>query len=350
MVALKPAEIDRLLARPDAAPAIVLVYGPDGGLVRERAEAIIRGSVDDPKDPFAFVRLDGDDVAGDPVRLADEAQTIPLFGGRRAIHLRVGAKNVAAAVEPLLKMTLHDCRVVIEAGDLKRNNPLRAVCESARNAAALPCYPDDDDRLARLIDEEMRAAGLGIARDARAALVPLLGSDRRASLGEIRKLALYAHGREQIEMDDIIAVVADASSLAIDAIVDAAFAGRNADLETELAKARVAGTNAGTIVSTALRHVAQLHKVRSAIEAGASLDQALYEMRPPVHFSRKAIVEAALRAWTVAKLERAMAQLAEATLETRRQASLAETIAHRALMTIASGARRQDAATPSRAR
>jgi DNA polymerase-3 subunit delta len=339
MVALKNAEIDRLLARPDAAPAIVLVYGPDGGLVRERTETLIRGSVDDPKDPFAMVRLDGDDLAGDPIRLADEAQTIPMFGGRRAIHLRVGAKNIAGAVEPLTRLALRDCRIIIEAGDLKRNNPLRALCESAKIAAAIACYPDNEKDLARLIDDEMRAAGIGIARDARAALVPLLGSDRRASLGEIRKLALYAQGKEQIEMDDIIAVVADASSLAVDSIVDAAFAGRNGELETELGKARVAGTNAGTIVSTALRHVAQLHRARSVVESGGSLDQALYEMRPPVHFSRKAAVEAALRTWTTAKLERAMAQLAEASLETRRQASLAETIAHRTLMTIASGAR-----------
>src|SRR4051812_9367772 len=106
MVALKNAEIDRLLARPDAAPAIVLVYGPDGGLVRERADALIRGSVDDPKDPFAMVRLDGDELAGDPVRLADEAQTIPMFGGRRAIHVRAGAKNIAPAVEPLTRLAL----------------------------------------------------------------------------------------------------------------------------------------------------------------------------------------------------------------------------------------------------
>jgi DNA polymerase-3 subunit delta len=262
-----------------------------------------------------------------------------MFGGRRAVHVRVGAKNIAGAVEPVLQLALRDCRIIIEAGDLKRNNPLRALCESARNAAAMPCYADDEEKLARLIDDEIRAAGLGIARDARAALVPLLGSDRRASLGEIRKLALYAKGKEQIEIEDIIAVVADASSLAVDAIVDAAFAGRNGELEAELGKARVAGTNAGTIVSTALRHVAQLHRARSVVESGGSLDQALYEMRPPVHFSRKTAVEAALRAWSAAKLERAMAQLAQASLETRRQASLAETIAHRALMTIASGAR-----------
>jgi DNA polymerase-3 subunit delta len=78
-------------------------------------------------------------------------------------------------VEALLKSPSADCRVVIEAGDLKRSAPLRAVCERAKNAAALPCYPDGERDLVRLIDAEMRETGLSISPEARAALVPLLG-------------------------------------------------------------------------------------------------------------------------------------------------------------------------------
>jgi DNA polymerase-3 subunit delta len=342
MVALKSSEVDTFLARPDGARAVVLVFGPDLGLVRERAEAIIRASVDDPRDPFALVRLDGDDVAGDPARLTDEAQTVPLFGGRRAIHLRAGGKNIAAAVEALLALTLPDCRVVVEAGDLKRTSPLRAACERAKNAAAIACYPDGERDLARLVDDEMRAASLSIAPEARAALIPLLGSDRRASLSEIRKLALYAEGQGSVGIDDVLAVVADASSLALDAVVDAAFAGRTAEVEAEFAKTRVAGTAPGTVLSATLRQLTQLHKARLAVEAGVPIDQAMADARPPVHFSRRARIEAALKTWTSARLERAMAPLADATLESRRQSALAHVIAHRALMALASAARRKN--------
>jgi DNA polymerase-3 subunit delta len=341
MVALKSAEVEAFVARPDPARPVVLVFGPDLGLVRERAEAIIRASVDDPGDPFALVRLDGDELAGDPMRLVDEAQTVPLFGGRRAVHLRVGARNVIAAVEALLAIAIRDCRVVIEAGDLKRNAPLRVACERAKSAAVLACYADSERDLARLVDEEMRSADLSIAADARAALLPLLGSDRRASLMEIRKLALYAHGERTVGLDDVLAVVADASSLALDRVVDAAFAGRHGEVEAEFGKAHTAGTAPGSIVSSAVRQVTQLHKARLAVEGGASLEAAMSEARPPVHFTRKALVEAALKSWSSVRLERAMAQLADAALETRRQPALADAIAQRALMSIAGAARRK---------
>ena len=55
MTALRTNEIEPFIARPDARP-VVLVFGPDAGLVSERVEALIRASVDDPNDPFALVR------------------------------------------------------------------------------------------------------------------------------------------------------------------------------------------------------------------------------------------------------------------------------------------------------
>jgi DNA polymerase-3 subunit delta len=340
MVALKAPQVDAFLAKPNPAQPVVLVFGPDSGLVRERAQALIRASVDDVNDPFSLARLEGDDLSAEPSRLVEEANTIPLFGGRRAVWVKAGSRNIAPAVEMLIGAASPDCRVVIEAGDLKRNAPLRALCEKAKNAAALPCYADAERDLARLIDDEMREAGLTIAPEARATLVPLLGGDRLASRSEIRKLALYARGKERIEVEDVAAVIADASALALDSLIDAAFAGRTADVEFQFAKARTAGTAPGTILFAAQRQVATLHKARLAVEEGQSADAVIEGLW--LHFSRKALVGAALKTWTTARLERAMSSLADAVLESRRQAGLAEPIAQRALLSLAVNARRRD--------
>src|SRR5581483_143607 len=159
--------------------------------------------------------------------------------------------------------------------------------ERARNVAVIPCYADGERELARLIDDEMRAAKLTIAPDARAALVSLIGGDRQASRSEIRKLALFAHGQERVTLDDVLAVVADASALGLDAVIDAVFAGRPNDAETHFARAIGSGTSAGAVFSWALRYVTQLHKARSAIDAGDSADMAMRSFVPPIHFRRE---------------------------------------------------------------
>lgn len=342
MTALKGSEIDAFVARPDSARSIVLLFGPDNGLVGERALAIVRASVDNPEDPFSLVRLEGDDLSANPMRLVEEASTIPLFGGRRAVWVRnLGRYNAVPAVEALIGAPSPDCRVVIEAGDLRRNAPLRTLCERAKNAVALPCYADNERDVARLIDEEMKLAGITIAPDARAALIPFLGGDRQATRNELRKLALYAHSAGRVSLDDVLAVVADASSLALDDVVDAAFAGKPAEVDLHFAKAQAAGTAPGAIVGAALRQILVLHRLRLAVDGGVSAAGVVESARPPIHFRRKPMIEAALRNWSSARLLRAMSQLSEAVLETRRQPVLAPAIAHRALIAVAVNARQK---------
>ena len=341
MVALRGKEVDAYLARPDPARPIVLLYGPDAGLVRERAESLLASAVDDPADPFSLVRLDGDELSAEPSRLVDEALTIPLFGGRRAIRVRAGSRSFASGIDALAETPLKDCRIVIEAGELRPESPLRKACERAKTAVAIACYADTERDLTKLIDDELKLSNLRLASDARAVLMGLLGGDRQASRNELRKLALYAHGKGEVTLDDVMAVVADASELKIDPIVDGAFAGNAAAVETEFAKAMVAGTYPGVIISAAQRQAAWLHKSAIAIAEGAPVSSVLDGGFPRLHFSRKASVETALRNFDVPRLTAIIDQLAAAALEMRKQAALAAVIAQRALLSIAVNARRR---------
>jgi DNA polymerase III subunit delta len=343
MVAVKNADVDRFIARPDPARSVVLVYGPDSGLVRERVDALVAGAVDDPRDPFALARIEGDALADEPERLVEEAHTIPLFGGRRAVWVKAGGRNFTPAVERVLAAPPGaDCRIVIEAGDLKRNAPLRAACERSASAAAVPCYADSARDLNRLIDEEMREASLTIAPDARAALADLIGGDRGTSRSELRKLALYARGNSAVGLDDVLAVVTDATDLTLDAIVDAAFAGNAQDLEAGIAKAQLRGIAAGALISAVIRQAAALHRLRLSVEQGRSAANVVEAAGPAIHFSRKALVQAALTAWNAKRLERLIGHLGDIALDTRQRANLAYPIVHRTLIDVARSARRRE--------
>lgn len=341
MVALRGQEIDAFLAKPDAGRPIILLYGPDTGLVRERADALIASAVDNPADPFSVVRLDGDELAAEPSRLVDEAMTVPLFGGRRAIRIRAGSRTFASGVETLTGMTVKDCRIVIEAGELRPDSPLRKACEKAKTAVAIACYPDTERDLAKLINDEMRVANLRIAADARASLMALLGGDRQASRNELRKLTLFAHGQGEVTLDHVMAVTADASEMKLDPIVDGAFGGKPDLVETEFAKAMVAGTYPGVIISAAQRHAAWLHKSALAVASGTPTSAILEGGFPRLHFSRKPAAEVALRNFSPARLLPIIDQLATAALDARKQPALAAAIAQRTLLSIAVSARRK---------
>jgi DNA polymerase III subunit delta len=340
VTAVKAGEVDTVLRRLDPRIVALLFYGPDAGLVAERARAAAEQAVDDPADPFQLVRLDGDGVAGDPARLADEAGTIGLFGARRAIWVKPTSRNLAPAVEALLQTPVQDALVVVEAGDLGKSSPLRSLCERSPKALALPCYADDERAVERVVDAALREAGFSIDRDARALLVASLGGDRLATRGELAKLILYARGRSAVTAADVEAVVSDVSSSAVDAVLDAAFGGDAAALDDGYRRLAAEGTSPSTVLALALRHVLALATHRADVDAGRPARSVIEGWRG-LHFKRRSAAERQLDRWSAAALTRAIERLQTATLDTRRLPDLGEALTLRVLMTIASEAKAQ---------
>ena len=334
MVAVRPADAETALSKRDGKHQVVLLFGPDTGLVRERAAALVKRAVPDTSDPFAVVRLDGDEIASDPRRLMDETRTIGLFGGERVIWVRAGSRNIVPALEPLLA---EPCAalVVIEAGDLKRGAALRSLCETSKAALAIACYADGERDLARLVDSMLAEAGLTIDRDAKDLLVSLIGGDRLASRGEISKLALYAQGQGRVTLDDVRLIVGDASALALDDVVDAALAGNAPAASAALAKAQGAATRADAVLGALLRGLSALHQMALAVENGSSIERVIEQQKPAVHFSRKPHLERALRTFSATQCLRALLMVDEAILATRRNAALGDAICERAVLQIA---------------
>lgn len=340
MVALKGGEFDRLVAHPERTPPLVLIFGPDHGLVAERAAALAKAVAGKSDDPFALVRLDGSDLASDPARLIDEARTVALFGGRRTIWVRdVGAKSIEPAVKPVLEDPPRDAVVIVEAGDLKKGTGLRKRVEDDRLAAAVACYADAGADLDRLISEEAAAHKIAVDEDARHALHLLLGSDRRLSRSEVEKLCLYAAGSGRIALDDVRAIVGDTGAFALDDAIDAALTGDVVTLDRELARLSAAGTHPSAVLTAALRQIHTLAKARLNVDAGTPAAQAVERMVPPVFFKRKGTVARILTLWTTPRLEAAGAKVDEAVVQSRLKASIGTEIATEALLALATAAR-----------
>jgi DNA polymerase-3 subunit delta len=335
VVALKKTEIEPFLTRPDPRRPIVLIYGPDLGLVRERADALVRAAAPAGADDFSLIKLDGDTVAADPGRLVDEARTIGLFGGRRVIRVRAGGKNLAEALKPLLAEPPQGSLVVIEAGDLRKNAPLRTLCEASPAVAAIPCYVDSEADLARLVDKTLAEAKIRIEPDAHDALLELLGADRLATRAELEKLVLYAGNGGEIRLDDVRLVIADASALVLDDVVDAAAAGEEAAALAALEKTRAAGTAPATVIGAAIRHVATLHRLSLEIERGAGVEETVKRAQPPIHFRRHKRAERALARFRPPALAETLIALGQGSLAARRQPGLADAIVERAMLQLA---------------
>ncbi|EIM74010.1 DNA polymerase III subunit delta [Nitratireductor aquibiodomus RA22] len=337
MAQKKAHEVDRWLAKPEQAYRIILIYGPDRGLVSERAKRFAAGTGLPLDDPFTVVRIEANEVEQQPGRLADEAQTVPMFSDQRLIWVK-GAGNQKALVSDVTALIAEppaDCAILIEGGDLRKGSSLRSAVERGAGAMALPCYADDGRGIDAVIDETLGGAGLKISLEARQLLKANLGGDRLATRGELEKLTLYCAGASEVTPEDIRLLIGDVAGLSSDEAVDAIISGRFQAFDSAFQRFLAAGNPPFLVLSATLRQIHALQVMRTAMDnKGVSASAAVAGARPPVFFSRRKTVEHALGRWSSTALQNAAERLQATTLRTRQKPALAGSIARQALLAL----------------
>jgi DNA polymerase-3 subunit delta len=341
-VIVKPFEADRTAKNPPKGIIAALVFGPDAGLARERAESLLKTVVDDLSDPFRVSDLDEAALTADPARLSDEAAAISMLGGRRVVRVRGATNALAKVFEDFFDDPKGDALIVVEAGDLAKGTGLRKLFEDADNALAIACYPDSAKDLPEVVRDALRGEGLSISGEALADAVSRLGSDRGVTRREIEKLALYCRGQKEVSLADVRAAMGDEAEARVDEACDAAGLGDLKKLDLALERLWASDTSPVQVVRQAMGHFQRLMLVAGDVARGDSADFAIKKLRPMLHFSRADDFKRQLRVWNETKLGEALDLLLEAEALCKTTAVPAEAALGRALFNVAAMARAKD--------
>jgi len=336
---VKTSDGDRFVARPPDGLVAALLYGPDQGLVRERADRLAKTACPDLRDPFRVSELDEAAILSDHARLADEAAALSMTGGRRVVRVRSAGNSLANLFGAWLEETQGDALVVVEAGDLAKGTSLREIFEEAKNAAAIACYPDSADNLAQLVRGALKAEKVAIADDALAEAVSLLGTDRGMTRQQIEKLALYARGSDRLDIRDIRAVMGDEAEARAEEVCDAAGEGDWIRLDRALERLWAANVSPVGILRVAMAHFQRLALAKSGPEQNI---ETIMKRRPAIHFTRASSFRAQARRWSARRLQETLDLLLETEALAKTTAVPAEAVCARAFFTVAAWARLKD--------
>ena len=337
MSEIKSHEFDGFLQRPLRDNRLYLVYGPDRGLVSERAGQIAAKTGVALDDPFSLIKLDASDLQQSPGRLLDEVNTIGLFGGEKLVWIRASGteKTLVESFSTLAQQPPDGSYVIIEAGDLKKGTGVRKIGETARSVVAIACYSDDARALNGLIDHELGQEGLRITPAARQRLNEALGGDRIASRNEIRKLALYCRGLAMIEEEHVSEIVGDASAISVDDAIDAVLKGDVDGLQHAIRKITASKTAIFLVLQACLKQFQLLDLMRAEMDDRRQQpSQVIATLGRHLHFRRKPLVEAALKTWTLPAIGRELGRLQTAIYQSRTRQSLEDSIAMQTLLAI----------------
>ncbi|RMD88443.1 MAG: DNA polymerase III subunit delta [Alphaproteobacteria bacterium] len=319
-----------------------LLYGPDEGLVRERAEAIARQIVDDPGDPFRVSRLTAAALKADPAALADAMGALSMTGGRRLVLLDLGGETTSGLGAIVAAALDHpgDAFLLVRAGELAPRHSLRTFFEKAPDLAAIACYADSADALGRLLDETLAAAGFAIDPAARDYLRSHLGQDRAITRQELEKLILFKTGDDarRISLADVRAVIGDTASNTVFDLVAAVTAGDLAAVDRYLEKAFAVGEQPVAILRLLARRFQQIDLVLGHMAAGLSREEALGRLVPRLFFRDRDRFMRDLARWPAARVRAALDRLLEAEADCKTSDMPAVTICARTCLALAASA------------
>ena len=329
--------IDAFIKTPDPAARVILVYGPDNGLMRERATALALTIVKDIADPFNVAALSTDILLDDPARLADEAGAISMMGGDRVIRV----ENAGDKLTPLIKTYLTNpsptTLVILEAGELTTKSSLRKLCESAKNAAAIPCYVEDERNLGRHICVTMQSHNMRIDNDAVAWLSANISGDRMKARGEIEKLALYK-GNENtpVSLADAQAACGESGARNLDDLIFSVGGRQSGKALKIYNQLQEEGVPFIVILRALQTHFRRLHATKARLQDGSDLQSALYALSPPPFFKYEPLFREQVGSWSIPALDRVMSRLMDVEASCKRTGTPAETLVAQSLLGISS--------------
>jgi len=311
-VKLSGAHIDRFIKTPDPDVHVVLLYGPDQGLVRERAQSLQSAYLGGDPGPFSQSLLFDADIRRDTMALADAVCARALDGSNSVVRLKTqgeqAAKAIAALMDALANGSIKPAALLlIEAGDLSKRSKLRqGVEQAAARAMALPCYLPDRAALRALALASTGAAGANFTDDALEVLLDRLPQNSAMASMELEKLMLYAGEGASISTGDVGACISGAGESGSG---DLAFAvaGRAPQRADQLMRESLeAGQNPVGLLRAVQRHFFRLGEARAACVSGKTVKAAMASLRPPVFYAQTRAFSDQLRLWSAPALDRAL--------------------------------------------
>ncbi len=341
---LTPARVQAFLRDPGAV-RVVLLFGEDAGMIRDRAETLVRAVAGSLDDPFLVAELARDQMRD----LPNEAASMALTGGRRVVRIREVTDAAADAVRLVLKSDA-PALVVLEGGSLPSRSKLRTLLEAAPDGTAIGCYPEEGRALEETIRAVLQETGVGIDPDALSWLSQHLGADRASTRAELEKLALYVGPGHRVDIDAAMTCVGDLAGLSLEDALFAATAGDVATADRALELAMAEGTAPVQVLRVALNHLQRLHRARLAMdEHGLAVADAARTLRPPVFYRMVGAFNRALGLWSAASLSAAIAAMTEAERGCKRTGWPDDALCRGAVLTLArrSAAAARTAGRPS---
>jgi len=259
------------------AKSVYVLYGNDQFLLDAHRKEIVSRTIGDADPQLSLSQFD---ATADLADVLDTLRTLPFLAPQRVVIVRDADAFISAnreALEEYLKTPSQTAVLVLMVSSWPKGSRLYKLV--AKIGEAIECSMDPKASPARWLRQAAAQREKKLDPDAAELLIACKGNDLAALDGEVEKLSLYAGQRETITAEDVSALVISTAGVGAFDVTNAISAGNSAAALKALAGAITRRGEEFRVLGMIAWHLRKVLKVKRALEAGKSAQQACSSVR-----------------------------------------------------------------------
>jgi DNA polymerase III subunit delta len=334
------AEMTRALDAPPPHVKLFLLYGADESGSAALARRIERTLGAD----FERVDLDAATLKTDPARLADEAASFSLFGGKRYIRISPAGEEAVPAIEALLSLENAANPVIALAGALRGTSALLKLALAQSGVLALASYALEGEKADALAIALAREIGLRLPREIAREIVATSRNDRAIMSQELNKIALFLDAGPERPVDvtreAVEAIGASVGDAMVSGLADSVIGGRPEKAAGLISQMKHDGLSVVPMLRALQKRLALIAELRAEVEQGRSPGEVVDARGKAIFYKEKAGVIRDVTRWSSDQVALIATRLLQAERSVKSAANAGDVLAEAEIIRIARGAAR----------
>ena len=271
---------------------IVLFYGENNGLKKEKISEIINSNKEK-----TVLNYDEREILDKPEILFDNIFSKSLFDKYKTITIKRVTDKIFKIIEKINEIEIEDLLIILNSDNLEKKSKLRSLFEKSDKLLCIPCYPDNQQTLARLAYTFFKQKEISISSIMINIIVNKCKSDRENLFNELRKIEFFVKNGKKITEKNISKLINLSENHELSEFVDSCLAKDVKKTIRILNENNFNNDDCIAITRIFLNKSKKILNLSKEFKKNKNIDLTISSAKPPIFWKDKELVKEQLLKW-----------------------------------------------------
>ena len=288
---------------------IVLFYGENNGLKKEKISEIINSNKEK-----TVLNYDEREILDKPEILFDNIFSKSLFDKYKTITIKRATDKIFKIIEKISESEIEDLLIILNSDNLEKKSKLRSLFEKSSKLLCIPCYPDNQQTLARLAYTFFKQKEISISSIMINIIVNKCKSDRENLFNELRKIEFFVKNGKKITEKNISKLINLSENHELSEFVDSCLAKNVKKTTRILNENNFNNDDCIAITRIFLNKSKKILNLSKEFKKNNNIDLTISSAKPPIFWKDKELVKEQIYNWSPEKIKKLIYELNEVEL------------------------------------